>query len=56
MLGEVISTEGPIHINCSVQLYPFDYHGKVQLGVTIEHCILTPTKQCLDQQKPVRTG
>jgi len=36
MLGEEISTEGPIHIYFSEQFNPFDLHCKVQLEFTIE--------------------
>jgi len=36
MLGEKISTVGPIHIYCSQQISPHDFHGQVQLEFTIE--------------------
>jgi len=36
MLGEEVSTEGPIQIYCSEPLNAFDSHGKVQLEVPIE--------------------
>ena len=38
MLGEEISTDGPIHIYiyCSEQTNPHDFHGKFPLEVTIE--------------------
>ena len=36
MLGEEISTEGPIHLYCSQPFNPFHSQGEVQLKVTIE--------------------
>ena len=36
MLGEEISTKGPINLYCSEQFNPFVSHGKLQLEVTIE--------------------
>jgi len=39
MLGEEISTDGPIHIYWSIQINAFDYYGKVQLEVTIKQSL-----------------
>jgi len=36
MLVEEISTDGPINIYSSEQFNPNDFHGEVQLEVTIE--------------------
>jgi len=36
MLGEEISTDGPIQIYCSQLISPHDCHGLVQLDVNIE--------------------
>ena len=36
MLGKDIITAEPMHIHCSEQLHPLDFHIKVQLEVTIE--------------------
>jgi len=39
MIGEEISSEGPIHIYFSKQFSPLDSHGKGQLVLTIEQSL-----------------
>jgi len=39
MQDEQISTEGPIHKYCSIQLAPHDLHGTDQLHITFEQCL-----------------
>ena len=36
MLEKEISTEGSIHIHCSKQLNPFDFHGQLYIVIEVK--------------------
>jgi len=46
MLGEELSTDGPIHIYCSKQTNPLEFYGKGQLEVKQDDTMMLCKGSC----------